>query len=98
MTYSSLEIDRKTKPVQVSVKKGKHVTLHQTPVERDFDFYELIQESLGNEVFSSIFLVGRDLIKNGRPGRYRFYAAISVMYFMEIICLPREPVMEQKKK
>ncbi|MDO4444636.1 MAG: DUF5716 family protein [Bacillota bacterium] len=63
VTYSSLEIDRKTKPVQVSVKKGKHVTLHQTPVERDFDFYELIQESLGNEVFSSIFLVGEGFDK-----------------------------------
>lgn len=63
VTYSSLEMDRKTKPVQVSVKKGKHVTLHQTPVERDFDFYELIQESLGNEVFSSIFLVGEGFDK-----------------------------------
>ena len=63
VTYSSLEMDRKTKPVQVSVKKGKHVTLHQTPVERDLDFYELIQESLGNEVFSSIFLVGEGFDK-----------------------------------
>lgn len=58
VSYSSLEIDRKTKPVQVQVKKGKSVSLHTDPVERDFDFYELIQESLGNEVFSSIFLVG----------------------------------------
>lgn len=58
VSYSSLEMDRKTKPVQVQVKKGKSVSLHTDPVERDFDFYELIQESLGNEVFSSIFLVG----------------------------------------
>lgn len=58
VSYSSLEMDRKTKPVQVQVKKGKSVSLHTDPVERDFDFYELVQESLGNEVFSSIFLVG----------------------------------------
>ena len=58
VSYSSLEMDRKTKPVQVQGKKGKSVSLHTDPVERDFDFYELVQESLGNEVFSSIFLVG----------------------------------------
>ncbi len=58
VSYASLEMDRKTKPVQVQVKKGKTAALHTDPVERDFDFYELIQESLGNEVFSSIFLVG----------------------------------------
>lgn len=58
VSYSSMEMDRKTKPVQVQVKKGKSVSLHTDPVERDFDFYELVQESLGNEVFSSIFLVG----------------------------------------
>lgn len=56
--YSTLEMDRKTKPVQVSVRKGRKVSLHTDPVERDFDFYQLVQDSLGNDVFSSIFLVG----------------------------------------
>lgn len=60
---SRLEIDRKTKPMQVRVKKGKRVTLHKEPVERDFDFYQLIQDSLGNDVFSSIFLVGEGFDK-----------------------------------
>ena len=58
VAFSKLVMDKKTKPIQVSVKRGKRVTLHQEAVERDFDFYELIQESIGNEVFSSIFLVG----------------------------------------
>ena len=58
VAFSKLVMDKKTKPIQVSVKRGKRVTLHQDAVERDFDFYELIQESIGNEVFSSIFLVG----------------------------------------
>lgn len=58
VAYSRLEMDKKTRPIQVRVKRGKRVSLHQDTVERDFDFYELIQESLGNEVFSSIFLVG----------------------------------------
>lgn len=58
VAYSRLEMDKKTRPIQVRVKRGKRVSLHQDAVERDFDFYELIQESLGNEVFSSIFLVG----------------------------------------
>ena len=58
VAFSKLVMDKKTKPIQVSIKRGKRVTLHQEAVERDFDFYELIQESIGNEVFSSIFLVG----------------------------------------
>ena len=58
VAYARLEMDKKTKPVQVRVSKGKRITLHQDPVERDFEFYELVQDSLGNDVFSSIFLVG----------------------------------------
>lgn len=63
VSYSKLEMERKTKPIQVSVKRGKTVSLHMDSLERDFDFYELIQESLGSEVFSSIFLVGEGFDK-----------------------------------
>lgn len=58
VSFSRLLFDKKTKPIQVFVKKGKRATLHQTPLERDFDFYELIRDTLGNDVYSSIFLVG----------------------------------------
>lgn len=60
---SKLEFNRKTKPVQVRVNRGKKITLHQDPVARDFDFYELIMDSLGNDVYSSIFLVGEGFDK-----------------------------------
>ncbi|MBS6196351.1 MAG: hypothetical protein KH828_12305 [Clostridiales bacterium] len=63
VSYSKLEMERKTKPIQVSVKRGKTAALHEDFVERDFDFYELIQESLGSDVYSSIFLVGEGFDK-----------------------------------
>lgn len=58
VSCSKLEINRKTIPAQVQVKKGKTTILAQEPVKRDLGFYELISESLGAEIYSSIFIVG----------------------------------------
>lgn len=58
VTCSKLEINRKTIPAQVQVKKGKTAMLSQDAQRRDLDFYELILESLGTDIYSSIFLVG----------------------------------------
>ncbi|NCB92722.1 MAG: hypothetical protein EOM40_09175 [Clostridia bacterium] len=63
VSYAKLEMERKTKPIQVRVKRGKRISLHTEAVQRDFDFYELIQESMGTDVYSSIFLVGEGFDK-----------------------------------
>lgn len=58
VTYSKLEVNRKTIPAQVKVVTGKTETLSQDFVKRDLEFYDLIVESLGTDIYSSIFLVG----------------------------------------
>ena len=58
VTFYSLEVNRRTKPATVSVKKGKHLKLHETPEDRDRDFTRLIAESFENEIYSSVYLVG----------------------------------------
>ncbi len=58
VSCSKLEINRKTIPAKVKVKHGKTVRLSTDPVKRDFGFYEFIVESLGTDVYSSIFIVG----------------------------------------
>ena len=63
VTCSKLEVNRKTIPSQVKVQSGKTATLSQDPVKRDLEFYDLITESLGKEVYSSIFLVGEGFDK-----------------------------------
>lgn len=63
VSFSNLIMDKKKKPVQVGVQRGETVVLHKEGAERDFDFYEFIQESMGNDVYSSIFLVGEGFEK-----------------------------------
>ena len=58
VTFYSLEVNRRTKPATVFVKKGKHLKLHETPEDRDRDFTRLIAESFENEIYSSVYLVG----------------------------------------
>ena len=63
VTCSKLEVNRKTIPAQVQVKRGKTITLSTDYVKRDLEFYDLIVESLGTDVYSSIFLVGEGFDK-----------------------------------
>lgn len=58
VAYAKLNLVRNTKPVQVSVKRGKRVTLRKDTAGRDTDFHSLIQESLGDEIYSTIYIVG----------------------------------------
>lgn len=105
VAYSKLELDRKTKPIQARVKRGKRITLHTDPVERDFDFYELIQESLGSEVYSSIFLVGEGFDKEWavrsvpllcRHQRHVFYG--NNLFAKGACCAAKEKVEERNLK
>jgi hypothetical protein len=105
VAYAKLEMERKTKPIQVSVKRGRRVLLHTEPVQRDFDFYELIQESLGTDVFSSIFLVGDGFDKEWavrsvpllcRHQRHVFYG--NNLFAKGACCAAKEKVEERNLK
>ena len=58
VSFSQLEMDHKTRPVQVRVARGRQVKLSSDPGRRDLDFCQLIQESMGTQIFSSVYLVG----------------------------------------
>ncbi len=58
VTCSKLAANRKTIPAQIKVQQGKTITLSQDWIKRDLEFYNLILESLGTEIYSGIFIVG----------------------------------------
>ena len=55
----------------------------------DLQFCELIQDSLGNDIYSSIFLIGNGFDRTGRCGRSLCSAKTSGICSMEIICTAR---------
>lgn len=56
--FRKLDVDQTTRPALVSCREGKRVTLSSDSRQKDLDFYELIQTSLGTDVYSTIYLVG----------------------------------------
>lgn len=59
-SFSELSISRKTKPATVTVKRGSKAALSIKPMERDRDFCHLMGEAMGNEIYSSVFLVSEE--------------------------------------
>ncbi len=59
-SFSELSISRKTKPATVTVKRGPKAALSIKPMERDRDFCHLMGEAMGNEIYSSVFLVSEE--------------------------------------
>lgn len=64
VTFKALVQDQRTKPVTVTVKQGKSRRLSADPKRRDDEFYRLIEEAFGNDVYSSVFLIGEGFDKN----------------------------------
>ncbi|HIU74344.1 MAG TPA: hypothetical protein IAC62_00510 [Candidatus Pelethocola excrementipullorum] len=64
VTFSSLELDHRTKPVTATVTSGKTKKLSMESKKRDDDFYRLIEESFGKDIYSSVFLIGEGFDKN----------------------------------
>lgn len=64
VTFSSLNLDHRTKPVTATVTAGKTKKLSLESKKRDDDFYRLIEESFGKEIYSSVFLIGEGFDKN----------------------------------
>lgn len=58
VTYAKLEMDKKTKPIQVGIRRGGCVQLNQEERKRDVDFCDFIDASIGTDIYSTIYLVG----------------------------------------
>ena len=56
--FRRLDVDQTTRPAMVSCREGKRITLPADGRQKDMAFYELIQDSLGAEIYSTIYLVG----------------------------------------
>ncbi|MEI3245812.1 MAG: DUF5716 family protein [Lachnospiraceae bacterium] len=56
--FRKLDVDQTTRPALVSCREGKRVTLSVDERQKDLDFCDLIQESLGTDIYSTIYLVG----------------------------------------
>lgn len=64
VTFSALSLDQRTKPVTASVRQGKTRHLSLDSKRRDDEFYRLIEESFGTDIYSSVFLIGEGFEKN----------------------------------
>lgn len=64
VTFSRMCIDTGKKPLLVQVEKGNTVTLSEDPEQRDTEFCQFITDSCGNDVYSSIYLVGEGFAKD----------------------------------
>lgn len=64
VTFSRMVTDTKKKPALVTVETGKTITLPENEDQKDVDFYQLIADSCGNEMYSGIYLVGEGFSKD----------------------------------
>ena len=58
VTFASLNLNHKTRPVTAVVEEGKTLHLSADLQERDAEFRGMIEDSLRDELYSSIFLMG----------------------------------------
>lgn len=58
VSFKSLNMNDKTRPVLVSVGRGEHMTLPEDPREKDSAFQSMIERAFGEDVYSSVFLMG----------------------------------------
>ncbi len=56
--FRRLDVDQTTRPALVSCHEGRRITLSKDALQKDLDFYNLIQSSLGTDIYSTIYLVG----------------------------------------
>ncbi|MDD3218487.1 MAG: DUF5716 family protein [Lachnospiraceae bacterium] len=63
VSYEDLILNPKPRPMAVTLTKGKTIELNPNPKERDMEFYQLIQDSFKNYLFSGVFLTGEGFDK-----------------------------------
>lgn len=59
-----LRLNKKTKPITATVTSRAAKILPQDPKLRDQAFYRLIEETFGDDVFSSVFMIGEGFDKS----------------------------------
>ena len=99
VTFFRLDLNFRTKPVTASVREGKTVSLKGDPKGKDQKFHRLIEESLKEELYSSIYLVGEGFDRSWAQKS----TAASVPGKAEsvcpgTICLPGAPALPPGKK
>ena len=62
--FESLSLNHRTKPVTAQVSEGKTIRLSEDPRQKDEQFRALIEESLKDELYSSIFILGEEFSKS----------------------------------
>lgn len=58
VSFASLSIDSQKRPMMAYIEHGVTAELAQDPMERDENFYRLINRCCGTEPYSSIYIVG----------------------------------------
>ena len=64
VTYQEMNIDRKTRPAKVNLTIPQDFPLSEMPEQWDMDFYGIIVRTMGEDIFSGIFLIGEEFHKD----------------------------------
>ena len=63
VTFYAMELNHRTRPVTANVREGDTIYLEESPV-RDEIFYQMILNSLRQDMYTSIFLLGEEFDKS----------------------------------
>lgn len=63
VTFYALELNRRSRPISATVREGDTIYLEESPV-RDEIFYQMILDSLQQDMYTSIFLLGEAFDKS----------------------------------
>lgn len=63
-SFGELNIKRETKPALVTVKRGEWTNLNEDVARRDEEFYDFAKKCFGEEVYSSVFIIGNGFDKS----------------------------------
>lgn len=58
VAFRKLSMNIATKPVLVRLEEEVSASLSQEPVDRDIDFYQFIQHTMGTDLYSSVLMTG----------------------------------------
>ena len=64
VSFESLSMNHRTKPVTAQVEEGKTIHLSGEPQQKDEQFRALVEESLKDELYSSVFILGEAFDKS----------------------------------
>lgn len=105
VAYAHLVTDNKTKPILVTIEKGKTISLPSDSLGKDLQFYQLIHESFKTDNYASVYIVGegfeKEWAKRSIPllckgQRHVFYG--NNLFVKGACCGAREKVEEKNLK